>query len=158
MGDAFLGQRFQADCVSESADGCHVVSRDPVNERTIVWSHASGDLLWKSPRNDSESDDDAENGSANNESYFENEITDNEAESIIRNCGRQAPHLWPRCFTPYSGELYVEKQRLYSNLAGQKILLGNLAVHRAWDYCSERNVFAAGLLNGFVAICKLITE
>ncbi len=43
------------------------------------------------------------------EDAFQNEITGDEAEKIIRSFGQHTTHLWPHCFPAYSSE-FVDQQ------------------------------------------------
>ncbi len=118
--------RFLFKMFTTEADGRHIVSRDE-GGNTIIWSRENRAILWQSKNieRDYQNDvTDEENGSDKDSSdgvrAFENEIADEEAETIIRSCGQQTPHLWPNSFPSYSAELYCEEGSAYSNLDGEK--------------------------------------
>ncbi len=142
IGGALLGNKEPVRCVSESFDGCYVVSRDFMR-RTIIWNRRTRAIVWKSEKN---------------QGMAACHMTDRKAEKIIRSCGQNTPHLWPSSFPTYSAELYCEEGSVYSNTGGNKILIGNIFSSAEWKYNSASKVLAAGLCNGTVAICKLITE
>ncbi len=80
-----------------------------------------------------------------------------EAESVIRSCGHETPHLWPSCFPEYSAEIYCEEYAVYSNIVGERMSVGNLPSYpRDWKYDAVAKVFVAGLSSGGVAICRLV--
>ncbi len=142
-----LGETIQATVMvaSESADGCHIVCREYVLwDVTTIWERTSRAIVWKSEKS--------------GESIYENGITDNEAEKIIRSCGQLTPDLWPKSFPAYAADVYWEDDAVYSNLLGEKTLLANVHAAEDWKYHSERKLFATGLSTGVVAICKLITQ
>ncbi len=93
IGEAQCGYDAVVHCLSESADGYYIVSR--CRERTIIWQREGLAILWMSKCGvtDSESDEESnsETGATNKEHEFENMITNDEAEKIIRNCGQQTP-------------------------------------------------------------------
>ncbi len=120
--------------------------------------------MWQSEKIERESQNDVtdeENGSEKDSTdgvrAFENEIADEDAETIIRSCGQQTPHLWPDSFPSYSAELYCENRSAYSNFNGEKTLIADDLGYN-WTYHTEGKVLASGLLSGAVAICKFITE
>ncbi len=89
---------------SESADGCHIVCRENwLEDVTTIWKRTSRTNVWKSK---------------NGENIYENGITNNEAEEIIRSCGQETPNLWSSSFPPYTADLYMEDDSIYSNLLG----------------------------------------
>ncbi len=88
--------------VSESFDGCHFVSRD-VSRRTTIRNFETMAVLWTSKTLESGSESDSQ---GEPESHIENVIREDEATAIIRSCGYRTSRLWPRCFPPYTGELY----------------------------------------------------
>ncbi len=135
-------------CVSESADGFHIVSRDSCKS-AIIWHRESLASLWIS----------------NKEHFFrthggfENIITNAEAEKIIRNCGQQTPRLWPNCFSAYEAEFYCEDGSMYSNSGGDKTLISErIPGSISWNFHTEGKVLAVGLEYGNVVISALITE
>ncbi len=98
-----------------------------------------------------------EKDSADEVRGFENEVADDEAETIMRSCGQQTPHLWPNSFPAYSAEVYFNGSSAYSNLDGEDILIADIQANR-WTYHTEGKVLAAALSFGAVAICKFITK
>ncbi len=98
IGDPLIGHTGWVMSVAESSDGRFVVSRDE-NAETFVWDRDSRVIVWRS--------DDANST-----------MTNDEAESVIRSCGHETPHLWPSCFPEYSAEIYCEEYAVYSNVVG----------------------------------------
>ncbi len=88
---------------------------------------------------------------------FEGEITNDEAETIIRSCGALTAHLWPRSFPSISAELYCSGGSAYSNLDGEATLIAD-GLGFSWDYHMESKVLAVGLESGAVGICKFIAQ
>ncbi len=86
-----------------------------------------------------------------------NKIENDEAETIIRSCGQQTPHLWPDSFPAYTLELYCKEQSVYSILDGEETLIADVPPLKSWIYHTKGKVLAVGLDSGAVAICKLVT-
>ncbi len=105
IGDPLIGHTTTVTSVAESSDGRFVVSRDWF--ATFVWDRESRVIVWRS--------DDANST-----------LTKDEAESVIRSCGHETPHLWPSCFPEYSAEIYCDRYAVYSNVAGERMSVGNL--------------------------------
>ncbi len=141
IGEALRGHPSTVICVSESADGCHIVSRDDRGS-TIVWNHEKRAIVWKSAHE--------EDGSANN-------ISDDEAEWSSAAAASRLPILWPDSFPPYTAELYCDGECAYSNVEGEITLMAD-NLRGNWTYNAEGKLLAAGLPSGAVAICKLITK
>ncbi len=143
IGEPLQGHTHEVMCVSESSDGMFGISVDRIPE-TIVWDRRSRAIVWRSKDGDADAI---------------NAITSTDAESIIQSCGRRTPHLWPSSFPEYTADLHCKGYALYSNITGEKTLLGNFPSN-AWDSeCEEsRKVIAAGLANGAVAFCRLVAE
>ncbi len=126
IGEALRGHSETIGCVSESADGCHIVSRDD-DGTTIIWKSENRAIVWKSKNSERASQIDvtgeekrSERHSTDEEDALVNEIINDEAEKIIRNCGQHSPHLWPNSFPAYAAELYCDDGYAYSNLEGKK--------------------------------------
>ncbi len=101
IGEALHGNSESVGCVSESADGRHITSGDAYNT-IIIWEREARAIVWKSKNVECPSQSNAtdyENGSGTDagdgKDASENEITNDEAEAIIRSCGQGTPHLWP---------------------------------------------------------------
>ncbi len=141
IGEPLLGHSNIVISTAESSNGCFVVSRVWKAE-TIIWDRFDVKIVWKS-----------EDHSGNSK----NEISNDEAESIIRSTGQEIPHVWPSSFPEYSGEMYCEKYSIIANVHEEKILLGNLPSYAiTWHYDANAKVFAAGLQNCSVSICRLV--
>ncbi len=161
IGEPLRGHSLPVGCVSESADGCRIVSRD-IDRVTIIWKRENRAIVWKSEnveratQNDiSEEEKDSETDAAHSKDTFENEITNDEAEKIIRSCGEHTPRLWPKSFPVYSAELNCDGESAYSILEGKEALIAaNLSP--CWAYHSDKKVLVAGLRSGAVAISKFI--
>ncbi len=165
IGEALLGYSNLVFCVSESADGCHILSRDS-DGITIIRKCENRSIVWKSKNNEQDFQNDvtdvdkrSETNTTDGEDAFENEITNDEAEMIIRSCGQQTPHLWPDSFLAYSAELYCDNddESAYSNFNGENTLIA-ASVGFHWTYHIERKVLAVGQRSGAVAICKFINK
>ncbi len=78
------------------------------------------------------------------ENADENEITEDEAENIIRSCGQQTPHLWPKSFRAYTAELYCEEKSVLTDLIGERTLLADMVFGDCWAYHEGEAVFAGG--------------
>ncbi len=118
-----------------------LVSRD-LNAEAIIWNRENERAVWKSKPLDSDSN---------------NAFSDETAEDLIRSCGQNAPHLWPHSFPSYTSAAFFENHTLYSNVLGEKTLLGNFPSYVLdWTYDKKCSICAAGLSAGHVAICKVI--
>ncbi len=143
IGEPFLGHTGEVMSVSESSDGMFVVSIDKTPE-TIIWDRRNRAIAWRSE----------EDGADGNHT-----ITNIDAASIIQSCGRRTPHLWPSSLPEYTADLHCRGYALYSNVTGEKILLGNFPSN-AWDWEYEEvgRMIIAGLSTGAVARCRLVVE
>ncbi len=100
--------------MSESADGCHIVSRDDAGV-TIIWQRKNRAIVWKSKNIERASQNDVTDGekrseadAADGEDAFENEISgDGSWQRSSRSCCQHTPHLWPHFSPAYSTELYL---------------------------------------------------
>ncbi len=88
IGEALRGHSSGVLCVSESADGCHIVSKGDGN--TVIRNRENRAIVWTSAR----------------EHVPRNTIDNDDAETIIRSCGQLTPRLWPNSFPVYTPELY----------------------------------------------------
>ncbi len=142
IGDPFQGHTREVYWACESSNGMFLVSIDTTPE-TIIWDRRSRAIVWRSIE-----------GGAN----ANNAISNIDAESIIRSCGRIAPHLWPSSLPEYTADLYCKRRyALYSNVTGEKTLLGNFPSDaQDWQYEELRKVIVAGLGTGAVAFCRLV--
>ncbi len=163
MGEALLGNSKRVSCVSESTDGCHIVSRN-YDGITIIWKRENRAIVWKSKNIDRGSETDvtdekkrSETDNTDGEGAFENEITRDEAEAIIRSCGQHTLRLWPDSFLAYSSELFCDDVSAYSNLDGEKTLIAD-NINLSWTYRTERKLLATGLESGAVAICSFVSK
>ncbi len=92
----------------------------------------------------------------------QNKIENDDAETIIRSCGQQTPHLWPDSFPAYASELYCKEQSVYSILDGEETLIADVPPLKSWIYHAEEayaegKILAAALESGAVAICNFVT-
>ncbi len=136
---------------------------------TIIWKRENRAIAWESKNIKCASQTDvtdeqkrSETDTADGKDAFENEITSDEAEKIIRRCGQHTRHLWPHSFPAYSSELYCDGRSAYSNLDGEKTLIADNIPDKnsycPWTNHTERKVLASGKKSGAVAICKFITR
>ncbi len=108
IGDPFQGHTRQVYWACESSNGLFLVSADTSPE-TIIWDRRSRAIVWRSTEDDAEGN---------------NTISNVDAESIIRSCGRKAPYLWPSSLPEYTADLYIKRRyALYSNITGEKTLV-----------------------------------
>ncbi len=143
IGDPFRGHTHEVWRVSECSDGMFVISVDSIQE-TIIWDRRSGEIVWRSKQGDANAI---------------NTITSTDAKSIIQSCGRKTPHFWPSCFPEYTAELHCERYALYSNVTGEKTLLGNFPSDAIdAEYAELGKVIIAGLSTGAVAFCRLVAD
>ncbi len=126
IGEDTVGAFKTIHCVSESADGCHIVSRD--SRKTIIWKRENRAIVWKSESDERSSQNGvtdegkhSEADTTDGEDAFENEITNDEAEEIIRSCGQHTARLWPESFPAYSAELYCDDGSAYSNWMAKRL-------------------------------------
>ncbi len=143
IGEPFLGHTGEVMSVSESSDGMFVVPIDKTPE-TIIWDR----------RNERSFGDQKKTALM--------EIIQSQTSthaSIIQSCGRRTPHLWPSSLPEYTADLHCKGYALYSNVTGEKILLGNFPSN-AWDWEYEElgRIIVAGLSSGAVARCRLVAE
>ncbi len=164
IGEVPVEHSRAVDYVSESNDGCHIVYRCYYDDNRIIWNSENRAIVWNSEKAEVGSQNDvtdegkhSETDTTDGEDAFENEITNDEAEKIIRSCGHHTPHLWPESFPAYSSELYCDNESAYSNLDGEKTLIAD-NIHFLWTYNAEKKVFAARTLSGSVAICRFVTK
>ncbi len=74
---------------------CHIVSRY-YDENAIIWNREKRAIVWRSTH----------------KHVPDNKIESDFAETVIRSCSQQAPHLWPKSFPAYCNEDYAYcKQR-----------------------------------------------
>ncbi len=148
-------------CVSESADGYHIVSRD-YDGRAIICHRKSGAILWTSKFviTDSDRDDqrNCETDPMDSELEFENVIANDAAEMIIRKCGQLTPRLWPHCFPAYAAEIYRKGGSMYTDFGGDKTLISERIPGSCWNDHSEGKVFAVGRECGDLVISTLIID
>ncbi len=142
IGDALRGYSTQVVCLSESADGCHIVSRD-FHGNTIIWNRENRAIVWKSAH----------------EHAPENEIENDDAETIIRCCGQQTPHLWPKSFPVYTSELYCKKESgfTYSILEGEETLIADMPSMMSWIYHAEGKHLQSDCCLALLQICRFVT-
>ncbi len=139
--DPLIGHTCDIHTVVESSDGRFLLSCDWSDE-TIIRDRCTGVTIWQSEHRAGQT-------------Y--NTISAIEAERIIRSCGQETPHIWPSSFPEFSAEMYCKEHSLFSNVQGEQISLGNLPSTAVdWKFSNVENIFAAGLRNGTVAICRLV--
>ncbi len=164
IGDPLKGYQHVVRHVAESCDGRHIVSRDDLL-RTYIRNRTDGKMVWTSERSDKL----AERGGKDNEvlieelgeSEFENEIDDEEAARIIRSCSYETSHLWPKSLPREYDEVHGSGVRVYSNIAGEKTLLGSMlggGFDVNWRYNAKTRIYAVGLPSGAVAICNAVLD
>ncbi len=143
LGSPLSEHNNRLDLVAESSGGRFLVSKDRKSDEegeTVIWNRNSTLIVWRSNE---------DNGHARHM------IDTAQAESIIRSCGEETPLLWPNTLPEYIADLYRKRFTPYSNVTGEKILLGNLP-SAAHDRCNDsRKVIVAALASGAVAVCRL---
>ncbi len=80
-------------------------------------------------RGDTENEGRDENITDSDESFESrvmHEISDQDAETIIRSCGQETQHLWPESFPVYTEDAYCRHDSVYSNALGEEALLATL--------------------------------
>ncbi len=126
--------------MSESADGCHIVSRN-YSGGAIIWNRENGTIVWKSAH----------------EHAPGNKVENDDAETIIRSCGQRIPQLWPNSFPACDSELYCSAASAHSILERDETLIAGVPNLASWNYHAEGKVLAAGGEFGAVAVCKFVS-
>ncbi len=140
IGNPLIGHTNWICSVAESFDGRFVVSRDGAEKKTIIWDRSSHAIVWKSEKRD-------------------NRITNNEAQRIICGCNEETRYLWPISIPEFSAEINCSGYEVFAKVLEEKVILGNFPclVH-AWAFNGTEKMFAAGLINGYVAICGFVIQ